>query len=305
MTSRYLLLALLTTACGAVRPDPQLGPVIDASQNVSVVEYPLGGGSSATRTVFIRHFLYVARPAQWTILSSGDSRPVTLFEETGVYALRPKGTRLTVTRLGLIPGVRTDGVRPPRVHLAIGFSRILNRDGIVALNPSAIVYIEDGPIYGLDVGGDLDPATNSDRPVTLLVDGRAHAAALAADGKTVAYADVNGQVFMAHADSSGNRFLADVRAQFGQVSISAMQWAATVDARGAIQPQRVLIRLNYGLFDQVWAASRFALFQQVFSIPVEFIPRSDSAQRLDVLNLATQAINSDEWRVPDPQQFSP
>lgn len=296
----WLLLLVMVTACADVRPDHQLGPVIDASQNVSVADYNLVG---SIRTVFIRHFYYFSRPTQWTILSSGDGRPVTLFEETSVYALRQLETRNTVTRLGVIPGIRTDGIRPPRVHLALGFTS-LSRIGRVAQYPSAIVYVEDGPIYGsLDAGGDLDPRTTGDQPLRLLVDARVRAAALAADGVTIAYADDSGRVFRFDGSATEPTLLGDVRARFGQVSISAMQWEGHVE-QGALRLERVLIRLEHGSGEELWAVGMFEPLHPA-SIPPEMVPKPDSDQHLEALNRMTQEIGPDEWRVPDPHSFSP
>ncbi len=98
--------------------------------------------------------------------------------------------------------------------------------------------------------------------------------------------------------------LADVRANFGSVTISALQWEGHVE-EGELRLDRVLMRLDRGFGDEIWAIGRVEPLTHVPSVPEEMIPKSDTAEQLEALNRMTQGIQMEDWRVPDPRSFSP
>ena len=292
-----IVILLTIAACGRIRPDAAAGPVIDGSRNVSASRY-VPGGLAPNRLAFVRHFHYFSQPASWTIVSSGDSSPWSHFEETAVYVLLFVGEPPVpvVIRIAHVPWVRTDGITPPRVHVAIAAPFQSN-------NPSsaAIVYIEDGPIYGgFDVGGELDPAKAGKTPLRLLVDARVRVAALARDGVTLAYVDDMGKLYITRSDEPAEASLVDIQATLGPVSINAMQWENRGFGRLIIRAQR-----GRGFRSEVWHVdTSFTTPRLIRSFVDPETVREPGSDQLPFIDEMTHEIGPGEWEVPVPSQFT-
>lgn len=303
---RYLILLLISlVACKSVRPDTHTGPVLDASHNVAAaLYYPRVRPDQPfprQTLVFVRHFYYFSRPTQWTIVSSGDTSPVTRFEQTAVYLLRlVSNAAPTVVRLLEIPGPQTEGVMEPQMHLAMAAPTIVDEDGYpVRRNTtgSAVVYVENGPLYGVISVDIPDTVVNAEQLPRLLVAGRVRAAALSPEGTVIAYVDHTGQLFITTSTGSSSVPVFDLRSALGPVSISAIQWDADVG-------DRVLIRLDRGVGPEVWAV----LLSGHQLIPMNLDPetvKEPGSDRLPDVDQLTRGIGPQGWRVPDPRGFSP
>lgn len=306
MRSPYLYILLLGIAACA-QPDARTGPVIDASRNVAVARYyPTSRPDQPfprQTLIFVRHFYYASRPTQWTIFASGETSPVTRFEQTAVYLLRLLPlTPSRVVRLMEVPGFQTDGVTEPHVRLAIAAPTIVNEGGefiIRNTNGSAIVYVEDGPLYG-GISVDIpDTVVSAERPARLLVAGRVRAAALSSDGQTVAYSDAAGRLFTVDMTGQAAEVVFDLRAALGPVAVTDVQWDPDPSAG-----RRVLIRLDRGFGPEAWGV--FIPDRQLIPNPVA--PRliqEPGSDRLPEVDRLTREVGPGEWRVPDPRGFSP
>lgn len=181
-----LLVLLLFSSCGSIRPDQDTGRIIDASRNLSVaLYYPVTRPDSpfpGQRLAFIRHFHYTSRSSPWTLLASGDARPPTLFEQMAAYVIRFNlDGSFQLLRVLTLPAALTGGVMAARAHLAIAAPSLVALDGqslIRNTSGAAIVYQEDGPLYGGFSLAIPDSSLEAEQPPQLLADTRVRTAAL-------------------------------------------------------------------------------------------------------------------------------
>ncbi|SVB73693.1 uncharacterized protein METZ01_LOCUS226547 [marine metagenome] len=287
-----VILLFMGTSCHIIGPGADTGPVIDGSRNVDASLFVPGGSAQAV-PIFIRHFHYYSRPAAWTIVSSGDSGARTHFEEAGVYAFTSVGGNAEpfITRLARIPGVSMNGASPPRIHLSISPPGPLGTG-----NSSAIVYVEDGPIYGgLDVGVDLtglEPAL--DMPLRLLVNARVRAAALSDNGETVAYVDDQGRLFFKRGDDEPDKII-DIKSTLGSTDIRRMLW---LYGGGLL----VVLNRGFGLevrrLEQNFETRLVRTFQDPETI------REHGADGLPFIDQITENFSAEDWTVPEPSRYS-
>lgn len=294
---------LLTAGCKAIRPDRDDGPVIDSSRNISALLFDPPAKQDnpfpIQAMVFIRHFHYFTRSTPWSILSSGDSSPGTHFEEAGVYLLRLRSNEEPL-RLVRIPGFRTDGVTSPRVHLAIAAKSGVLVDGVVLIKNvagDALVYLEDGPLYGGFTVEIPDTTTFAEQLPRLLVNARVRAAALAFDGVTAAYVDDAGRLFrLDTVNRSAPELGVDLRKELGPVTVSSIQWN--------IQSNDILlIRLDHGLGPESWSFEFSKPQLGPSGVPPDAI-QEPGADRLPLVDQLTREIPAAVWQVPSPQQFA-
>lgn len=288
-------------ACNTINPDEDQGPVIDGSQNTSTSFYfPTARDDNpmpVESQVFVRHFFYFTGSKPWTILSTGNSRPTTIFEETAIYLLR-LGTNEVPIRLAKVP-VQTDGVTPPRVHVAVAAPSIVILDGLpLTRNTSgaALVYRENGPLYGgfsVDVA---DTQTVADQFIRLLADTRVRIAALASDGLTAAYVNDIGQLYILNTDNiSSSELLIDIRSALGSAAVTALLWQT-----GSLDT--LFLRIDRGRGPESWGIS--INNRQLF--PSTLDPRSiqePGSDQLPLINELTTDVPAVIWRVPSLQRF--
>jgi hypothetical protein len=280
-------------SCDAIRPANDTGRIVDASKNVSAGLY-WPGGSSPSVPIFIRHFYYVSGSSGWSIVSTGASGQKSKFEEAGVYALSGSGgaSDPIVTRLARIPGVALGGLSPARLHLAIAAPGPLGNS-----NTTAIVYMEDGPIYsGLDVGVDLTGDERTiDMPLRLLVNARVSTAALSGDGVTVAYTDDTGRLYIKDEDREPEMIL-NMRDFLGTVNVVRMRWESRLGGRLLLVMDR-----GFGLEVRRLERQTQARLVPTFSDPETVrIPGADGLADIDRI---TADMGADIWNVPDPTRF--
>jgi len=295
---------LLLCGCRAVYPDRDVGPVVDASQNLASARYhPVIRPDSpfpGERLAFIRHFYYATRPTQWAILASGEGGPSTQFEEMAVYMIRfdPDGTP-NVLRLVRIPGVRTDGVTSPRAHIAIAAPSAVVLDGHPAIrntSGTAVVYLEDGPLYGgfsLDVPDTLVDVEQTPR---LLADTRVRVAALSFDGAKVAYVEASGTLrLLDTAIGATPEKALDISALLGPVTVTGIQWEPGPSPG-------LLLRIERGCNIEVYRVEQESGDFGVSTLPSGLI-REPGSELLSAINEITHSISASIWLVPSPTGF--
>ncbi len=286
------LLIVASIACDSIRPSSETETILDISRNVSAGLF-IPGGSAPNRPVFIRHFEYVTRGSAWGMYSTGQPGSGTQFEEASVFALIRKGSAgvVQVTRLARLPSGILSGNSESRVHLAISAPGPLGTG-----NSTAIVYFEDGPIFGgLDVGVPISGSEPIDMPVHLLVDARVSCAALAADGSTVAFVDNKGRLFVKSAMSQPEMVF-DIRQRLGPVDVLRIKWEG-------FPVGRVVVVLDRGFVREVrQLETRFdTRLAPTFRDPDTLLD-TDESLLAEIDNL-TSDLGASSWRVPELSRF--
>jgi hypothetical protein len=160
----------------------------------------------------------------------------------------------------------------------------------------ALIYVEDGPLYGdftVDVSDTAAVVTQNPR---LLVDEPVHAAALSSDGGLIAYVDERSRLFTLDTASGGQpKFLIDLRASLGPVAVTRVQWSVEF-------PHEILIRLERAGVVEAWEVDTFINQLSPAGVDPETIAEP-GADRLTEVDRLTRDTPSGVWRTPTPERF--
>lgn len=280
---------LLFNACDSLRPEVQYGPVIDASRTVSVTFYSRGT-ESPPDTLLVRYFQYIRQPAPWSVVSSGESRPLSVFEEIGVYTL----TQFGLARLTRLPNYHLDGRTQSRVHIATRpFGPIPFE---LDFKPRFLVYVEGGPVYGgIDLGAPNLPENISESALKLLVDGQVYRADIGLDGESIVFIDTSYRLYTVPKGSSTPNFILDIRATLPTAHVTGVRWEPSGQGR-------IFVLLDVGNDrNRVWAV--FPNAQSItptFSVSPAAATNIASPEVLNALDVRVRTFGYSDWQVPNP-----
>lgn len=289
-----VLALLLFGACNSIRPEGRYGPIIDDSKVISVTFYSRGDTGTPPDTLLVRHFRYVRQPDQWSVVSSGESRPVSVFEEIGVYTL----TQLGLARLARLPYYHLDGLTQPRVHIVTRPAGPIPFE--LVFKPRFLVYLEGGPIYGgIDLGAPSLPVNLSESALRLLVDGQIYRADIGLDGESIVYIDTSYRLFTLPKGSSTPNFILDIKATLPAVQVHGVRWEPSGQGR-------IFVLLDVGnQRKRVWQV--FPTAQSItpaFSVSPSAATNVPSSELLNALDERAGTFNYSDWEVPDPASFA-
>ena len=291
---KAFLMLLLFGACNSIRPEARYGPVIDDSRIDSITFYSRGSTGSPPDTLFVRHFRYIRQPAPWSVVSSGASRPVTLFEEMGVYTL----TQFGLARLARLPYYHLDGLTQPRIHIVARPPGPIP-SGLL-FKPRFLVYVEGGPIYGgIDLGAPSLPATISESALRLLVDGQVYRADIGLDGESIVYIDTSYRLYTLVKGAVAPAFILDIKEVLPNAKIHGVRWEPSGQGR-------IFILLDFGNeFNRVWAVFPNAQsLSPTFSIDPSAATNVPSPDLLNAFDERARTFSYTDWAVPDPASFT-
>ena len=290
----FFLMLLLFGACNSIRPDERYGSVIDESRVDSITFYSRGSTGSPPDTLFVRHFRYFRQPAPWSVVSSGTSHPVTLFEEIGVYTL----TQFGLARLARLPYYHLDGLTRPRVHI------VTRPPGPIpsglAFKPRFLVYVEGGPIYGgIDLGAPSLPENISESSLKLLVDGQVYRADIGLDGESIVYIDTSYRLYTFVKGTLAPTFILDIRETLPNAKVHGVRWESSGQGR-------IFILLDFGNeFNRVWAVFPNAQsMSPTFSIDPSAATNVPSPDVLNFFRERALTFSYTDWEVPNPASFT-